>query len=122
MRIYNSLCTDLLALFLTNMAPKKVHAKEKIQPLGDRVLLREEEIKHTKTDSGIYIPETVDADKSTKRGTVVAVGEGKYENGKLIPIRLKKGDVVLYSWGEKMEVDGEKYVVVRESEISAVIK
>lgn len=96
--------------------------KVKIVPLGDRVLLREVEEKSTKTQSGIYIPENVDSDKGAKKGEVVAVGEGKYEDGKLIPIRLKAGDVVLYSWGEKMEIEGERYVIVRESEISAIIK
>ena len=103
------------------MATKK-EEKVKIMPLGDRVLLKEVEEKSTKTQSGIYIPESVDTDKGAKKGEVVAVGEGRYEDGKLIPIKLKAGDVVLYSWGEKMEIEGEKYVVVREAEISAVIK
>ena len=112
-------------------SPKKVKkvattpaitSKIGLKPLGDRVILKEEEAKAAKTASGIYIPESVDADKSTKRGVVVAVGEGKHENGKLIKITLKVGDTVLYSWGDKIEVNGEKYVVVRESEISAVIR
>ena len=94
----------------------------KIMPLGDRVLLKEAEETHAKTESGIFIPETVDADKSTKKGFVVAVGEGKYEDGKLIPIKLKVGDKVLYTCGDKIEVDGEKFTIVRESEISATIK
>lgn len=94
----------------------------KIKPLGDRVLLREEEITTTKTDSGIYIPDTVDNDKGAKRGTVVAVGDGRYEDGKTIPVKVKVGDTVLYSWGDKMEIDGEKYVIVREGEISAIVK
>ncbi len=108
------------------MAPKKAEnklpAKTKIMPLADRVLLKEVEDNQTQTASGIYIPESADMDKGAKRGEVIAVGEGKREDGKLIPIKLKAGDIVLYTWGEKMEIDGEKYVIVRESEISAVIK
>src|ERR1035437_7231553 len=85
----------------------------KIQPLGDRVLLPEIGEKNlTKTASGIYIPETVNSDKETKKGEVVAVGNGRYEDGKLIPVRIKVGDTVVYSWGDKIEIDGEKYVVV----------
>ncbi len=97
-------------------------SKMKIQPLADRVLLREEESKAGKTSSGIYIPETVDADKSTKRGIVVAVGEGKFEDGRLTPMKVKIGDTVVYSWGDKVEIDDEKFTIVRESEISAIIK
>jgi chaperonin GroES len=104
------------------MATKKENTKGKIKPLLDRVLLREEEAKTSKTQSGIYIPEGAEKDKGTKRGVVLAVGEGKYENGKLIPVRVKIGDEVLYAWGDQIEVDGEKYVIVRESEISAVVK
>ncbi len=106
------------------MAQKKGEkvSKGKIQPLADRVLIREEEAKQIKTSSGIYIPESVDADKSTKRGVVIALGEGKYEDGKLVPMKVSIGDTVVYSWGEKVEIEGEKYVIVREGEISAVIR
>ncbi len=106
----------------TKKAENKAGGNSKIKPLGDRVLLLEVEEKTTKTDSGIYIPETSDADKGAKRGEVVAVGEGRYEDGKIIPVKVKVGETVLYSWGDKMEIDGEKYVIVREGEISAVIK
>ena len=100
----------------------KKEQKHKILPLGDRVLLKEVDEKATKTTSGIYIPDTVDTDKGAKRGEVIAVGEGRYEDGKLVPVRVKVGNVVLYSWGDKIEVDGEKYVIVREGEISAILK
>lgn len=98
--------------------------KVKIIPLADRVLLREilEEGKETKTEFGIYIPETVDTDKGAKKGEVVAVGTGRYEDGKLIPVLVEVGDIVLYQWGDKVEIDGGKYVLVRENEISAIIK
>lgn len=96
-------------------------AKAKIKPLGDRVLLREVEEKHTKTESGIFIPESADMDKGAKRGEVVAVGEGRWEDGNRVPVSVKVGDEVLYSWGDKIEVGGEKFILVRESEISAII-
>lgn len=115
-------CPLLLVISIKKMNDKKSAKKPKIQPLGDRVLLRELEEKHSKTDSGIFIPETANADKDAKRGEVVAVGEGRFEEGKRIPPEVKVGDVVLYSWGDKMEIDGVKYVIVREGEISAVIK
>lgn len=100
----------------------KKDKKGAILPLADRVLLREIDDKETKTSSGIYIPETVDTDKGGKMGVVVAVGPGKYENGKLIPVGVKEGQTVLYGWGDKIEVKGEKFMLVRESEISAIIK
>ncbi|MDD4988899.1 MAG: co-chaperone GroES [Candidatus Pacebacteria bacterium] len=101
-------------------ASKKVF-KAKIQPLADRVLIREEEAKQVKTNSGIYIPESVDADKSTKFGKVIAIGAGKFEDGKIVPMKVKVGDTVVYSWGDKVEIEGQKYVIVRESEISAIL-
>ncbi len=96
----------------------------KIRPLGDRVLLKEikEKEGEVKTSSGIYLPESMKDDKNAKRASVVAVGEGHYDNGKLVPIRLKAGDMVLYSWGDPITIDGEDYMLVRENEISAIIK
>ena len=103
------------------MAAKK-EEKIKIVPLADRVLLREIEEKVAKTDSGIYIPETVETDKGAKRGEVVAVGEGKWEDGRRVPVAVKVGDEVLYQWGDKIELNGEKFMLVREAEISAIIR
>lgn len=100
--------------------------KVSIQPLGDRVLLKElsEKEKETTTASGIIIPETVSKEtKGAKKAKVVAVGPGAWdEDGeKRIPLSVKKGDVVLFSWGEELEVDGEEYHVVAESNILAII-
>jgi hypothetical protein len=66
-----------------------------LTPLHDRVLVKEiksEEGK--KTDSGIYIPDTVKEDRGSKRGKVVAVGDGRYEDGKLIPMKA------YFSWAK----------------------
>lgn len=96
--------------------------KQKIRPTGDRVLLREElKDVQEKTLSGIIIPVTSDKDSGTKKGTVVAVGPGKYEDGKLVPVAVSPGDTVLFQWGEKVIIDGEEYTVVREGEIIATL-
>lgn len=97
--------------------------ESKIKPLADRVLIKEiEKVEGGKTKSGIIIPETVDKDNGSKQGEVMAVGEGRYDDGILIPMKLKVGDRVLFQWGEKIVVDGEEYHVVNESNVLAVIK
>ncbi len=103
---------------------KEATSKPKIQPLGDRVLVKDfvDEVGEKTTKSGIIIPVTVNDDKGAKRAEVVAVGPGRYEDGKRVPMSLKAGDEVLYSWGDKIKIDGEEYSIVRETEIIAVIK
>lgn len=94
----------------------------KIRPLGDRVIIKEDnESKEETTASGIIIPITAQEDKGGKRGKVVAVGAGRYDDGVLVPVALEAGDRVLFQWGDKINVDGEEYFIVRESEIMAVI-
>lgn len=96
---------------------------KKVKPLGDRVLIKElTDSKEKKTSSGIIIPITVNEEKGGKRGEVVAIGTGRTEEGKLIPISVKVGDKVIFQWGDKIKVDDEEYYIVRESEILAVIK
>lgn len=93
-----------------------------IKPLGDRALLKVKKEAKEKTHSGIIIPETVKEDRGAKQGVVVAVGEGRYEDGKLIPVRVKVGQTVLFQWGDEITIDGEEYVIVNESGILAVTK
>jgi chaperonin GroES len=96
---------------------------KKVKPLEHRVVIKEDsESKEKKTSSGIIIPVTVNEDKGGKRGEVVAVGPGKFEEGKLIPVAVKVGEKVLFQWGDKILVEGEEYYIVRESEILAIIK
>jgi len=100
---------------------KDLNNKLKISPLGDRVLVtvspREE-----KTASGIIIPDTVsDEQKDNKEGKVVAVGPGKYDDGVLVPMQVKKGDKVLFQWGDKIEIDDVEYYMVSESSILAIV-
>ena len=94
-----------------------------IIPLGDKVLIKSTETSTEKqTASGIIIPGTVKDDTGTRKGEVVAVGEGKREDGKLIKPSVKVGDKVLFSWGEEFTVDGEDYFVLSETNILVVIK
>jgi chaperonin GroES len=64
----------------------------------------------------------VDSDKGGKRGEVVAIGTGHYDDGKLIPISVEVGDTVIFQWGDKIKENGKEYYIVKESEILAVIK
>ena len=94
----------------------------KVKPLGDRVLVRELKNTGEKSFSGIIIPETVSEDRGSKKGEVVAVGAGKFDDGVLVPMSVKVGDKVLFQWGDKLTVDGVEYEMVAESGILAIIK
>jgi len=94
-----------------------------ITPLRDRVLVRpfsEEELEG-KTASGIIIPETVDKEKP-EQGEVIAVGEGAYDDGKLIPMPVKVGDRVVFSrYGyDEVKHKGEEYFIIKSENILAV--
>jgi len=96
----------------------------KIKPLGDRVLLRPLSLEEMNTTvSGIIIPDTVSKEKP-ERGTIIAVGEGRWEDGKKVPISLKVGDKVVFSrYGyEEIKLDGEEYYILKEENILAVIR
>ena len=87
-----------------------------IKPLADRVLIEPKEAE-TKTASGIYIPDT--AKEKPQQGTVLAAGPGKKDE----PMEVKVGDAVLYGKyaGTEVTVDGEKYLIVRQSDILAIL-
>lgn len=92
-----------------------------IQPLSDRVLIEQVAEEEQKIGS-LLIPDT--AKEKPNSGVVVAVGEGKYEDGKLIPMQVKVGDKVLYGKYSATEIkEGQsEYLIVRESDILAVLK
>ncbi len=98
--------------------------KPGIRPLGDKVLIKEFEgsDRAEKTAGGIFIPDTVKEDRGAKRGVVIAVGPGKIEDGKLIPVSVKVGDKVLYQWGDTVKIGETEYVVVSELNIIGIIK
>ena len=91
-------------------------ANVKIKPLADRVLV-EAAAAEDKTAGGIIIPDT--AKEKPQKGTVVAVGPGKKDE----PMTVKIGDSVLYGKyaGAEITIDGENYLIMRESDIVAVI-
>ena len=94
----------------------------KLKPLGDRVIVKALEEEET-TASGIVLPDT--AKEKPRRGKVLAVGEGKWdEDGeKRIPLDVAEGDEVLYSkyGGTEITIDGEELLVLRESDVLAKV-
>jgi chaperonin GroES len=96
-------------------------AKFKIQPLGDRVIVKADEAEE-KTKGGIILPDT--AKEKPIEGTVIAVGDGKVDDtGKKQPMTVKVGDKVLYGKysGTEVRVDDEEYLIMRESDIFGII-
>ena len=96
-------------------------AKTKFRPLHDRVVVRRIEAEE-KTKGGIIIPDT--AKEKPQEGEIVAVGAGgRDESGKLIPIDVKAGDRVLFGkWsGTEVKLDGEDFLIMKESDIMGVI-
>ena len=92
-----------------------------IKPLGERVVIEVAE-SDVKTASGIVLPDT--AKEKPQKGTVVAVGAGKLlDNGERAAMEVKVGDGVIFSKyaGSEDKVEGQDYLIVRESDILAVI-
>jgi chaperonin GroES len=95
-------------------------AKSKIKPLSDRVLVQPKPAEE-KTESGIIIPDS--AKEKPQEGTVVAAGPGKVENGNKIDMSVTEGDEVLYGKysGTEVTLDGEEYLIMRESDILGIV-
>ncbi|MCC6422768.1 MAG: co-chaperone GroES [Phycisphaerales bacterium] len=94
----------------------------KLKPLADRVIVRQSEAEQ-KTASGIVLPDSA-KEKPTK-GKVISVGPGKLdEKGKRMELGVRAGDTVYYGKysGTEVEVDGEKFVILRESDILGVLE
>ena len=97
-------------------------ANFKIQPLQDRVIVKPKEAEET-TKGGIILPDT--AKEKPIEGTIVAVGECKVaDNGTVTKLTVKAGDVVLYGKysGTEIKVEGEDYLIMRESDIYGIVK
>jgi chaperonin GroES len=95
---------------------------KKIRPLSDRVVVEPRELE-TKTAGGIFIPDTADKDKPIQ-GTIIAIGTGKYIDGKLLPLQVKIGDCVLFGKyaGTNVKLDDTEYLVMREEDIMGVLE
>lgn len=91
-----------------------------IKPLNDHVVL--EAIKEEKKKGGIIIPDTADKERS-EIGKVVAVGLGKFENGKRIALDVKKGQIITFKKysDNKLKVGNVEYMIVKEEDILAII-
>ncbi len=95
-------------------------AKNQIQPLFDNVLIKPLEAEE-KTVSGIILPDS--AKEKPQMGLVMAVGKGKVDDGKLIPMSVKVGQKVMYKkWGgNEVKLNGEELILVEEKDILAII-
>lgn len=93
----------------------------KIQPLRDQVLIEpmKEEVKR----GGIILPDTVHKERP-EQGKVIAVGEGKMVDGKLVKPSIKKGDIVLFTkYGPNtIKVDEKEYLIAKEEDVLAIVK
>ena len=93
-----------------------------VKPLDDRVLIKQSQAED-KTPGGIVLPDT--AQEKPQRGKVMAVGPGKLlDSGKRGQMSLKKGDEVFYGRysGTEVKIDGEEYVLMKESDVLAIIE
>ena len=96
-------------------------SKINLKPLADRVIVKPKEAEE-KTKGGIILPDT--AKEKPVEGTIVAAGPGKMsDDGKVIKLEVKVGDVVLYGKysGSEVTVDGVEYLIMRESDIFAIV-
>ena len=92
-----------------------------LRPLGDGVVLQYQEADE-KTQSGIILPDS--AKEKPQEAVVIAVGPGKCENGKKTEMHVKEGDKVIFSKysGTEVKLDEEEFIVVRQSDILAIIE
>jgi chaperonin GroES len=93
-----------------------------IRPLQDRILVKRIE-EEEKTEGGIIIPDT--AKEKPIEGKVIAVGKGKVsEDGKVMPLDLKKGDRILFGKyaGTEVKIEGEEHLIMREDDVLGVIE
>ena len=94
----------------------------KVRPLGDKIIVKRNEAQ-TKTDSGIFLPET--AKDKPKQGKIIALGSGILNNdtGKYMPFSVKKGDTVLFTTysGTEIKIDGETFLIMTEEDVLGII-
>jgi len=102
--------------------PEATLTNVKIQPLGDRVLVKPVEAKEVKK-GGIIIPDT--AKEKPQEGKVVAAGKGKItEDGKVLPMEVKPGDRILYGKysGTEIKIDDEEHLIMHQDDILGILK
>jgi chaperonin GroES len=91
-----------------------------VGPLADRVVVRSLE-GHEQTRGGLFIPDT--AKEKPQEGEILAVGAGRYDEGKRVPMEVKVGDKVLFGKysGTEVMIDGEALLILRESDVLAIL-
>ncbi len=93
----------------------------KIRPLHDRIIVQRIEEAEQRV-GGIIIPDT--AKEKPQQGKVIAVGGGKKkDDGKVVPMDVKQGDLILFGKysGQEIKIEGEEYLIMREEEVLAVL-
>jgi chaperonin GroES len=98
----------------------KTQSSTKVAPLSDRVMIKASEDTE-QMRGGLFIPDT--AKEKPQQGEIIAVGPGRYEKNVRVPMELKTGDKVLYGKysGSEVTIDNEQYLILRESDVLAVI-
>ena len=98
----------------------KSETAAKVTPLADRVVIKAME-EAEQMRGGLYIPDT--AKEKPQQGEIIAVGPGRYEKDKRVPMDVKVGDKVLYGKysGTEVTIDGEQYLILRESDVLAIV-
>jgi chaperonin GroES len=117
----NAAISDVNDLEELHMAEATL-SKVKIQPLGDRVLVKPAEAKETKR-GGIIIPDS--AKEKPQEGIIAACGKGKTtEDGKVIALDVKVGDKILYGKysGSEIKLDDEDYLIMHQDDILGILK
>lgn len=92
-----------------------------LKPIGDKILVRPVDSEEV-TKSGIVLPDT--AKEKPQEGEVLAVGSGKLEDGKRIPLEVKKGDRVIFAkyGGDEIKLNGEELKIIAESDVLAIVE
>jgi chaperonin GroES len=103
------------------MASNSATTGVKISPLADRVVVRALE-ESEQMRGGLYIPDT--AKEKPQQGEIVAVGPGRFEKETRVPMEVQVGNKVLYGKysGTEVTVDGEQFLILRESDVLAILK
>jgi chaperonin GroES len=94
----------------------------KLQPLGDRVVVKAKDDEESRTPSGLVIPDT--AKEKPQVGEVLAVGPGDFQDGERLPMDVEVGDLVVYSkyGGTEVKYENEDYLILSSRDVLAVIR
>ncbi|MEA3369056.1 MAG: co-chaperone GroES [Candidatus Ratteibacteria bacterium] len=92
-----------------------------VRPLGDKILVKRTEVEEIKK-GGIIIPDT--AKEKPQQGKIVAVGSGRMEGDKKVPLEVKKGDTILFAKysGNEISVGDEEYLILKEEDVLAIVE